>query len=185
LFDLSIIEYITADREFIGGKWWDYLVHHKIPFYIRFRDNFDLTLKGGKVIKGHWILRTQKLNTPYFHPSIVTVNNVYVYFSGMKYYEKGELQFLMIASYNQVDQSFEIYKNRWQIETMFKAFKSSGFNLEDTHLIHYDRINKLLYIIALSFVWSYNMGIFLHHNVKKIRILKHGRRAKSFFKYGL
>ena len=91
----------------------------------------------------------------------------------------------MIASYNQIDQSFELYQNRCQIETMFKAFKSSGFNLEDTHLIHYDRINKLLYIIALSFVWSYNMGIFLHHNTKKIRVLKHGRRAKSFFKHGL
>ncbi|WP_157491765.1 hypothetical protein [Flammeovirga sp. SJP92] len=59
LFSLLLKINVTGDREFIGGK----------------------------VIKGHLILRTQKLNTPYFHPSVVTVNNVHRYFSGVIYYE--------------------------------------------------------------------------------------------------
>ncbi|MFV7236543.1 transposase [Flavobacterium sp. ZB4R12] len=27
------------------------------------------------------------------------------------------------------------YKKRWQVETLFKALKSSGFNVENTHVI--------------------------------------------------
>ena len=185
LFGPDKIEYLTADREFIGGKWWEYLICEQIPFYIRFRDNFDIKLSNNKIIKGHWLLRQSKINVPYYHPKVVTINGVYLYFSGMKYNENGKQKFIMIASYNKVEQSLEAYSKRWQIETMFKAFKSSGFNLEDTHLKDYEKINKLLYIISLAFIWSYNVGIYLHENEKPIKIKKHGRREKSFFKYGL
>jgi len=37
----------------------------------------------------------------------------------------------------------------------------------------------------LAFAWAYVVGVFADKNVKTIRILKHGRRAKSLFKYGL
>src|SRR3954470_21355215 len=36
------------------------------------------------------------------------------------------------------------YRRRWEIETLFAATKTRGFNLEDTHLVHPDRIGKLL-----------------------------------------
>src|SRR3954447_9094062 len=32
------------------------------------------------------------------------------------------------------------YRRRWAIETLFAATKTRGFNFEDTHLIHPDRI---------------------------------------------
>jgi hypothetical protein len=41
---------------------------------------------------------------------------------------------------------------------MFKAFKAQGFNLEDTHLTKKDRIEKLLALMAIAFVWSYITG---------------------------
>jgi len=33
---------------------------------------------------------------------------------------------------------------RWQIETLFKAFKSSGFNIESTHVTDQKKLEKLL-----------------------------------------
>ena len=63
--------------------------------------------------------------------------------------------------------------------------KSSGFNIEDTHLRDLERIEKLLTVVMLAFTWAYIVGVFVDMNIKPIRILKHGRRAKSFFKYGL
>jgi hypothetical protein len=63
--------------------------------------------------------------------------------------------------------------------------KTSGFNLEDTHLTEIDRIEKLVAIVTIAFSWAYLVGIYLHERVKPIRILNNGKRAKSFFKYGL
>ena len=78
-----------------------------------------------------------------------------------------------------------MYRKRWQIETMFKAFKTGGFNLENTHLTDYQRLNKLLSVIAIAFVWAYKVGIYRSNEIKKIPIKKHGRPAQSLFSYGL
>jgi hypothetical protein len=47
-----------------------------------------------------------------------------------------------------------------------------------------DRINKLFALVLVAFVWAYKAGIFLNA-LNPIKIKKHGRRAKSLFKYGL
>ncbi len=63
--------------------------------------------------------------------------------------------------------------------------KTSGFNIEDTHLTNIDRIERLFAIMTIAFVWAYIVGIYKDAYIKPIRILKNGRRAKSLFKYGL
>ena len=66
----------------------------------------------------------------------------------------------------------------------FKAMKSSGFDMEKTHLKDIKRIEKLVLLVMIAFVWCYKVGIHLHQ-IKPIQIKKHGRLAKSIFKYGL
>ena len=63
--------------------------------------------------------------------------------------------------------------------------KTSGFNIEDTHLTDIDRIESLFALMTIAFTWAYLVGIYKDANICTIRFLKHGRRAKSFFKYGL
>ena len=63
--------------------------------------------------------------------------------------------------------------------------KSSGFNIEDTHLLDIDRIARLTAMVCVALVWAYLVGEHKDRNVKSIRILKHGKRAKSLVKYGL
>ena len=57
--------------------------------------------------------------------------------------------------------------------------------MEDTHLRDLDRIEKLLTVVMLAFAWAYIVGVFVDRYIKPVRILKHGRKAKSIFKYGL
>ena len=68
---------------------------------------------------------------------------------------------------------------------MFKSFKTAGFNLEDTHLKDYERLDRLLTMVALTFVWAYKVGIYRNDAIKPIKIKKHGRPEKSIFAYGL
>jgi len=63
--------------------------------------------------------------------------------------------------------------------------KTSGFNTEDTHLTDLERLEKLFALVINAFTWAYLTGIFLHENVKPIRLLNNGRKTKSLFKYGL
>ena len=48
-----------------------------------------------------------------------------------------------------------------------------------------ERMANLFAIVMLAYVWCYLVGIYIHENIKKIKVLYHGRRAKSLFKYGL
>ena len=66
----------------------------------------------------------------------------------------------------------------------FKAMKSSGFDIENTHLKDIKRIEKLVLLIMVAFVWCYKVGIYLNQ-ICPIKVKKHGRMAKSIFKYGL
>ena len=118
---------------------------------------------------------------------LVYLGDNLVYLSGLKTFnpQTGKTEFVIIASFNQQDQALINYKERWQIETMFRAMKSSGFNMEETHLTDLDRLSTLVAIIAIAFVWAYLVGIDKHKNIIPIKLKKHGRRAYSFFKYGL
>ena len=63
--------------------------------------------------------------------------------------------------------------------------KSSGFNIEETHLADIERIERLFAIVTIAFLWACLVGITRDRLVRKIRMLKNGRRTVSFFKYGL
>lgn len=63
--------------------------------------------------------------------------------------------------------------------------KSSGLNIEATHMRELERIERLVAMVCIALVWAYLVGDHKDINVKKITILKHGHRASSIVKYGL
>jgi hypothetical protein len=46
LFGTGTIDSFLADREFIGGDWFEELIPCKIPFYIRIRGNMKVQVPG-------------------------------------------------------------------------------------------------------------------------------------------
>ena len=110
----------------------------------------------------------------------------YVYLAGSRIKNSDgipELQILIC--FNRPEDGVATYKKRWEIETAFRAMKSSGFNIEDTYLRDRVRIARLFAMVCIALVWAYLVGEHKDIYVKPIKILKHGRRAKSLVKYGL
>ena len=48
-----------------------------------------------------------------------------------------------------------------------------------------DRTGKMLLLVMIAFVWCYDVGEYVHRNIKEITVKTHGRKAKSIFRYGL
>ena len=121
-----------------------------------------------------------------FYNKLFLHKGQYVYLAGSRIKNSDgipELQILLC--FNRPEDGVATYKKRWEIETAFRAMKSSGFNIEDTHLRDRGRIARLFAIVCIAFVWAYLVGEHKDIYVKPIKILKHGRRAKSLVKYGL
>ncbi len=56
--------------------------------------------------------------------------------------------------------------------------------MEDTHMTNPKKIEKLLFVLAIAFCWSYKLGI-LKNEEKTIPKKAHGRPSKSLFRLGL
>ena len=186
LFGKEVIGSLVADREFIGASWLEFLNRKGIKYYIRIRNNFKVELPHkNKTIKAWHLLNPYKTNTFVSYPKIVRIHGQLCYLSGCKLCQKkGKQDFLIIVSFNKPEKGIECYKQRWQIEMCFKAMKSSGFDIEKTHLQNIERIEKLILLVMIAFIWCYKVGIYLNQ-IQPIKIKKHGRRAKTIFKYGL
>jgi transposase len=109
----------------------------------------------------------------------------YCYLSGTKSIKDGKLDYCIIVSFNKPEEAIIKYRQRWQIETLFRGLKTSGFNIENTHVTYLDRLEKLILVVMIAFVWCYKLGDFIDADFKKIKIKKHGNREISVFKHGL
>jgi hypothetical protein len=182
LFGKTNIESIVADREFVGEEWIKYLNDKNIQYYIRIRNNFKVNvLQKSEKIKVSWLFQSYEFK---HYPKIVKINNQFCYLAGCKLKSRDKEEYLIIISFTKPEKAKESYKERWQIEMCFKAMKSSGFDIEKTHLNDMERIEKMLNLVMIAFVWCYNVGIYLHQ-MMPIKIKTHQRKAVSIFKYGL
>ncbi len=134
-FGVDSIEAFMADREFIGEQWFEDLLRLKISFYIRLRNNMLVRRSGQEPQKVFWLFNNLKHGSYRHCKKLYYLGKNLVYLSGCKVFNSatGKVDYVIIASYNKQDQAMTFYKDRWQIETMFKAMKSSGFNLEDRY----------------------------------------------------
>lgn len=186
-FGKETINCLLADREFIGEKWLGFLNDNQISYHIRIRNNFKIfSYQEGKEIQASWLFNRLKLNEFYYHRKIIRLHGQDCYLSGSRSIDRnGKVEYLILVSFNKAEISMKTYKKRWQVETLFRALKSSGFNIEDTHVTDLDRLQKIFLLTMIAFVWCYKIGDHIDENIEKIKIKKHGRRSISVFKYGL
>lgn len=180
LFGADSLDFVTADREFIGTEWFRYLRQERIAFRIRIRENIRVAnSRGTKLVKAANLFRTQRAGVGRLLTGKRTVLGAEVFLMGMKT-EEGE--YVIVASSACSQEILSEYAKRWQIETLFGCLKSRGFCLEDTHLTQKERLEKLLALLTVAFCWAYIAGEWLV-GITPIKIKKHGRLAKSLFRH--
>lgn len=171
------IEVLLADREFIGQDWFRFLIDQNIPFAIRIRENSlaDNWFRLAAFFQQLEPLQTQSLRHRY------TICGCELAVAATR---SRDQHLVIIVTNRNPGKALSAYARRWQIESLFKALKSSGFNLEDTHLKDTERLSVLVAVVSLAFLWALKVGHW-QHRLRPIRIKPHGRREVSIFRLGL
>lgn len=174
------IHTLTADREFACTGLLRYVKWHKIPYTFRIKTGNLVAYKGKSrtVEKLFWNLGMGEVEAL---PKQLKIWGQKVYLFG-SYLPSRE--FLLLITDGNPEQAHLRYSQRWQIETLFKAFKSQGFNFEATHLTRSQRIENLIALMSIALVWAHRVGEWLSAQ-KPIPIKNHARKLFSTFRYGL
>ena len=174
------IDVLVADREFIGADFFAWLRAHHIPFCIRIRHDMNVSRTTGALSPARNFFRSLPRSTScsLIGPRLVCGHWLWV--SGM-HLPCGA--YLIVVSNRPGHQALEVYRRRWQIEVLFEALKSRGFNLEETRLREPGRLETLCGVLAIAFCWAWYVGAW-QNEVKPIALKTHQRPAKSLFRYG-
>ncbi|HMQ68032.1 MAG TPA: hypothetical protein PKA90_01245 [Ignavibacteria bacterium] len=89
---------------------------------------------------------------------------------------------MVVSSWSNLN-SLKKHQMRWTIENMFGAFKTEGFNFEDTHMTDLNKIKMLIAIISIDYTLYVLAGLWVSKSIK-IRIMNHGRKQRSTFRCG-
>jgi hypothetical protein len=190
LFPDTKVADLTGDREFVGKPWLSYLMLDKpIPFRLRIRQTDKICAgKGEPAISGSHLFRSLGVGETRVLPGRRWVWGRQVYVIGTRLDPKQKSgkqddDFLILITQHDPKTALADYARRWGIETLFGALKTRGFCLESTHFTDAARLSKLVALLAIAFVWAMKAGLW-RHGKKPIRVKKHGRRARSLFRYG-
>lgn len=164
IFGPEKVEWLAADREFVGKDWLGWLREKGISYYIRIKSN-QYVVSGRYRVKAACLFRSLR-------PQGVgrwDLDGEPVFLRGMRL-EDGDT--LIVACWEDSRDALAVYRQRWQIETMFRALKSRGFNLEDSHIADPGRMRKLLTLLAIAFIWACRAGAWLNARkpVAKVRL---------------
>lgn len=184
-FGKKCIELILGDREFIGAFWLKYLIDQKLPFCFRLKEGWQkVSLPCGRMVEVKRCfhgLKRGELRSLGLRQLGEGKSAVRCYITGIRN-EQGD--WIIVAHSEGLANPCDAYRQRWQIEPMFRAMKTGGFNLEATHITSPKRLECLLSILMITYATCYRMGEILIKQ-KPPKPKKHGYWPKSIFRYGL
>jgi len=177
------IRYLLMDREFVSNKWLTYLKGESIHFVIRIRKDASVRKAGQLKERSAYRLFQCSHFRSLRKPRILFAHRLYL--GGQKINSK---EYLILISDLPLTHGGQIYAQRWGIEVFFGACKKRGFNFEDTHLTKLNRINTLIYILAIAFIWAMIVGenlIDQGHQIPIKQLKKRKAKLISIFRCGL
>ncbi len=148
------IDALVADRGFIGKAWFEGLKQRMLCFIMRLRNNTLIGSKGSykSVAKRYGYLARRKT---YVCPKRVWIYGLRLQLALTKS-QQGEL--VVLACTHKPERALLRYAERWNIECLFSALKTRGFNLEDTRLTRTDKLDNLIAMLAIAFSWAHLLG---------------------------
>lgn len=176
-FGSASVQFVCADREFVSRAWLLWLQDRGIGFRLRLKSNVLVSHKG-ELVCADWLFRQCAVGRERCLGKRV-VRGVSVWVSGTKLHSG---DFLIVIGDREAGLSD--YTLRWSIETLFGAFKSRGFHLEDTHLTNPERLERLVGLLSVAYCWAFAAGNWLSQT-KPLTVKTHGRLPTSLVRRGL
>ena len=180
-FPKARIARLLADREFMGEKWLTYLHEQKISFSIRTRENITVSNTKGVMLPAKIMMRNIKPGKSVCLLRKRKTMGLCLYIAAARLND-GAL--LILLTDKEPEEALNDYLMRWEIETFFAALKRRGFNFENTHVTQHERLNNLVFVLAIAFMCAYKMGEHIEQE-RPAKLKKHGYKQHSFFKRGL
>ncbi len=178
---------LVADREFTGSGFLKELNKREIPFVIRLKKDRRIGPPSGEwMLPAKMFARACQPGQSEHLPAPKGLGGAESVECQVTTRRLEEDSFLILAG-QKVDPGsmLDLYRKRWEIETLFAALKSRGFGLEETHMTGPDRIRKLLGMLALTYSWTRIIGINRKAREGAPRECANGYPEKSLFRYGL
>ena len=189
--DADQIAAVVADREFISVQWLKRLKAEEIPFAVRVRSDRRVQRSSeGARLPVRMMARTASPGCPRVLEAVHLQGDDGPVTADLVIRRIGDADaedpFLILATWEvEPKAALACYAERWSIETLFAALKSRGFDLEATRLTAPKRVERLIALLALAFLWARLVGERRAETEGPPRRLPHGRRCRSLFRYGL
>ena len=169
----------AADREFIGKAWFETLLLCGVNPVIRIKQ--DTMIQHRQKTEPAWAWFNMLKPGQVFELSKARVMGIRVFVLGTLTPER---ELLLLVTVKRPSRALTIYGQRWDIECLFAAFKSRGFNLEDTHVTNPRKSERLFALLVLTLVWAVLVGEFVS-SAQALKLKKHGSPGRSVFARGL
>ena len=173
ILDVEDIDFLAMDREFHGREWLEWLNNKDLSWVLRIKWN---TQVEGKHARLHNLTKKLKRH------QMQTIWGMKLYF-GSKGIDDGRTSNLYVVS-NKIPpkEALKAYQTRWSIEVLFGHLKKKGFDLESTHLRDRRKIDKLLAVVSLAFLFTLGWGVLLKEQEGH---LSARQKRKSIFRLAL
>ncbi len=172
ILSIEEIDFLAMDREFNGDEWLKWLNNNGFSWVLHIKSN---TKVSGKSAYLHHLSKKLKAHQQQ------EIWGMKLYF-GSKKIEQGRSSHLYVVSNKMPPkEALKAYHTRWAIEVLFGHMKKKGFDLESTHLSDRRKIDKLLAVVALAFLFTLGWGVML----KEKNELTARQKRKSVFRLAL
>jgi hypothetical protein len=182
-FGVDVIESLLADREFEGDIWWKNLTKMGIHFIIRVKKGrYCEKLGNEKEERCQLVSVFARIKKGKVERKIVQIEGEKYVVEGKKTGKKGEEEFVIVLSNDLKEKELLVgYRQRWQIESMFKHLKTQGFKWEELNV----RDEKREWNMINFMVLLYDAIILVGMAEDNEKLEKGKQRRESLFKIGL
>jgi hypothetical protein len=145
---------LSADRFYGTSAMINWCQQAGWQYRIRLKSNLILDHEGGEITTGQAVSLKMTLleNATFNNTNIKTHIGIL--------HEAGHPEPWIIAM-DCLPSKYKIldYGMRWGIECLFSDFKSRGFSVTKTHLVHADRIERLILVLTIALYWAVSTGM--------------------------
>jgi Transposase DDE domain len=173
---------LLADREFDSSALMDFCLTEGWHFCFRIRSDRWLNLPNGDRFQPK-SLNLKQGQSRYFNK--VFPNGLEGELLSLSCRFEGKEAWYILSDLPAGASILSYYAQRFCTEETFRDWKSSGFHLENTHLVVPERVSRLLFCLCLAHLWCLWWGARALRGGKRCELERRKERTLSVFQIGL